>query len=109
MIEFCASGAPMGPALLLQRQRREIPLAELQRKWKRTEEPATDDIVKSNWPWSMQLPCRRCSYIEGADVWKPLSLFCARYHKPTRTDLWKKYLSLGETLQCQCSLSEQVK
>ena len=90
----------MGPALLLQRQRGDISLTDLKKKWKRAEETPVNEKQKATWPWSMELPCSMCSILQGDDTWKPLSLFCARYMKPTRAELWKKYLALGETLTC---------
>ena len=89
-----AQGVQPGPDLLLRRQRGELTEKQLQAAWQKITDGEEEAAQQKDWPWSMPLPCRRCSLEAGKEVLKPLELFSGRGR--SRTDIWNKILSQGE-------------
>ena len=55
-------GTLQGPHILLERQRGEVTVAELKKRWKKVSVAEESPQAKwVDWPWTMQLPCRHCT------------------------------------------------
>ena len=94
-----AKADPKKEKLLMQVLQGRISTAEAKKAWKAVEkakEARSDDAEK--WPFSMTLPCRRCTDLNGGvEVSKPVSAFTTAH---SYDDIWKQVVSKGQDLCC---------
>ena len=93
-----AQGVIPGPDLLLKRQRGELKTSELQKAWQKTTEDAETDTSLSDWPRSMQLPCRWCSINNGEECKRPLKAFMS--NGTSLTEIYDRCIKQGEDMTC---------
>ena len=90
-------GELQGPALLMQVLRGELSTAAAKEEWDKVERANTNKKQQGEWPASMLLPCRSCTFKNrGKEVRKRLQTFTTG---TSRKDWWNT-ISEGQDLEC---------